>query len=420
MSAKLLLDDDDAAAVSIDPGRRRFGLLIWALIFFNGMAYSAVPVLVPIPGFAGKIATQGSLAAATFLVLIFNRDRLIRPNLFLSLYSLLALLGVTASLRLNAGLGSLFRGGRFVVFIAVLWLLTPLWGRRDRILLQWHILCLSTIIGMVAVGGIIAPGKARAIDGRLASVLWPIPPPQVGHYAAVLTGLVIVLLLAREARVGVALPLAGIAFVVLMLTHTRTALIGLIAGLMVATIVLIPVRRRARRVALVVLVGGVLLGTVFTPAVSHWFERGQSSEVVGGFNGRKKVWDAIVHTPRPEFEKIFGHGLTDKSFNGLPIDNSWYSTYVDEGLLGDAFCAAILISLLMLAATRPRGSTLAAALFIIVYCAIASTTETGLGDVSPYLLDLTVAAALLAPSAVDALRERSDRVGERNRAPVAL
>ena len=83
----------------------------------------------------------------------------------------------------------------------------------------------------------------------------------------------------------------------------------------------------------------------------------------------------------------------------MPIDNSWYATFVDKGLLGDVLCAAILISLFMLAATRPWDSSLAIAVFIIVYCAVTSTTETGLGDVSPYLLDLTVAAALLAPAA---------------------
>ena len=101
------------------------------------------------------------------------------------------------------------------MFVGVLWLLTPLWGRRDRVLLQWHIMCLTLIIAMVAVGGIIAPGKARSIDGRLASIVWPIPPTQVGHYAAVLTGLLVVLLLARRSQTSVSrFPIAGVALVV--------------------------------------------------------------------------------------------------------------------------------------------------------------------------------------------------------------
>jgi len=407
VNTQLLIDDTDAPPVNIDPERRRLGLLIWALLFFNGMAFTAVPLLVPIPSEGAKLVTQVSLAAAGLLVLLFNRDRLIRPNLFLSLYSLLALLALMSTVRANAGVGSLLRAGRFTVFIGVLWLLTPLWGRRDRILLRWHMICLTAIIGMVAVGGIVAPGKARAIDGRLSSVIWPIPPPQVGHYAALLTGLIVVLLLAREVHVRVAFPLAAAAFVVLILTHTRTALVALIVGGFAATIVLIPVRRRARRAALAVVVAAVLLGTVFSPVVSGWFQRGQTSAEVGSFNGRQKVWDAIVSTPRSEFETIFGHGLSNKSFNGLPIDNSWYATYLDEGLLGDALCAAIFIALLMLAATRPRDSSLAVAMFIIVYCAVASWTETGLGDVSPYVLDLTIAASLLATSPALTTRHQS-------------
>jgi hypothetical protein len=40
------------------------------------------------------------------------------------------------------------------------------------------------------------------------------------------------------------------------------------------------------------------------------------------------------------------------------------------------------------------------ALFLILYCLFASFTETGMGEASTYLLDLTVAASLLVfPSA---------------------
>jgi hypothetical protein len=36
------------------------------------------------------------------------------------------------------------------------------------------------------------------------------------------------------------------------------------------------------------------------------------------------------------------------------------------------------------------------ALFLVSYCLVASISETGLGDASPYLLSLVVAASLLA------------------------
>jgi multisubunit Na+/H+ antiporter MnhF subunit len=96
---------------------------------------------------------------------------------------------------------------------------------------------------------------------------------------------------------------------------------------------------------------------------------------------------------------IFGFGLSNNSFDGLPIDDSWLSIYQDQGIFGDVLCGAILLSLLLIAAFRPRGPTRALALFLLVYCLIASFTETGLGQASTYMLDLTIAASLLAPSA---------------------
>jgi O-antigen ligase len=190
--------------------------------------------------------------------------------------------------------------------------------------------------------------------------------------------------------------LAGSALAVLLLTHTRTALLALLAGIVCAMLSLLTVRRRVRQVAVVMLVAGVLGATVLAPSVRSWFSRGQSSELVGQLNGRREVWDALVKAPRSRVTELFGIGLTNKSFNGLSIDNSWLATYQDQGLVGDALCAAIIISLLVLATTRPRGPCVAVAVFLVVYCSVASFTETGLGDVSPYVLDLAVAAALLA------------------------
>jgi O-antigen ligase len=335
---------------------------------------------------------------------VFNRDRLVRPNLFLTLYSLLAASALIASLRFEAGKGAIFRSGRFAIFLVALWLLTPLWGRRDQILLRWHVICLSAVVGSVVLGYMVAPGVATEAGGRLAGDLWPIPPTQVGHYAAMLAGTAFILAVARRMRARVAVPLAVIAFAVLLQTRTRTALIGVIVGALCGLLVLSPVRRRARQILIVVIVLGTLFMTVFRAEVAHWYTRGETAETVSSFNGRKTVWDALMHAPRTQFELIAGHGLTDKSFNGIAIDNSWLAVFQDEGLIGVSLCAAIFVSLLLLALTRRAGPALAVAVFIIVYCLIAATTETGLGDVSPYILDLTVAAALLA-------QDRGPRMG---------
>jgi hypothetical protein len=92
-------------------------------------------------------------------------------------------------------------------------------------------------------------------------------------------------------------------------------------------------------------------------------------------------------------------GLGDKSFDGLPIDNSWLAVYQEQGLVGAAVVAAIILVLGGVALLRPPSLQRACAIFLISYCAIASYTEAGLGDASPYLLHLAVAASLLAAPA---------------------
>ncbi len=109
----------------------------------------------------------------------------------------------------------------------------------------------------------------------------------------------------------------------------------------------------------------------------------------------------MVTDPRDKFEVIFGFGLSNKSFNGLPIDGNWLAAYLDLGLFGVCVCAAILLFLLVSAYFQPRGAERALALFLITYCLLSSFTETGLSDASIYLLEVTLAASMLVPSLAD-------------------
>jgi hypothetical protein len=61
--------------------------------------------------------------------------------------------------------------------------------------------------------------------------------------------------------------------------------------------------------------------------------------------------------------------------------------------------ATILIILIIFAATHRRAIRRSVALFLIAHCRVASITETDLGDASPHLLELVVAASLLAAPA---------------------
>jgi hypothetical protein len=292
--------------------------------------------------------------------------------------------------------GSTYRAGRLILFVVVLWLLTPWWGAPDLPLLRAHLLCQRVIILSVWLGALLAPGAAFSTSGRLSGVLWPMPPPQVAHYAAVLFGCTVILWFCGVVAgrgMAVTLVAAGAA---LLATHTRTALLGAVIGLVVAGASLLLGYARVRRTTVVVLLGSLAAWMVFSPLIVSWLARGQSAADLAQLTGRTKVWAAIGQQKLTTMQELFGTGLGNKSFGGLPIDSTWVATNLELGRLGVAIVVALLLALLLAAVTRPAGPRRAIALFLIVYCLTASFTETGLGDASPYLLELAVAASLLA------------------------
>jgi hypothetical protein len=153
---------------------------------------------------------------------------------------------------------------------------------------------------------------------------------------------------------------------------------------------------RVRRTSATLSVIAIIAASFFAQLIVGWLSRGQTFEEATQLTGRTQVWSSISGLQRPWLEGIFGSGLSNKSFNGLPIDSNWLAVYLDQGWFGLMVDAALLIILILLAATHQRGVRRALALFLVAYCLVASITETGLGDASPYLLELVVAASLLA------------------------
>ena len=374
---------------------------VWAALFVNVLAFSGLPTVFPIPTTVGQLITQGSLILAFLLALMANRAGVMRPNVFLVLLSLLAVVALMVSIHNEFIFGSTFRACRLIGFIAVLWLLTPWWGRSDLALLRSHIWCLRIVIGTVLVGAVLAPGAAFSFEGRLSGALWPIPPTQVAHYAAVLLGCTVVLWLGGALRGRTAVLTLAITAAALIGAHTRTALIAMIVGLVVGAASMFVGHARVRRASAVLGVIAVIGVSLFSPLLVDWFWRGQSAEEAAQLTGRTKVWTEILGLQRSSLEQAFGSGLSNKSFNGLSIDNNWLAVYLDQGWFGIALVALLLLVLIFLAVMHRRGVRRAAALFLITYCLVASITETGLGDASPYLLDLVAAASLLAAPAGD-------------------
>ncbi|MEU2085124.1 O-antigen ligase domain-containing protein [Streptomyces albus] len=374
--------------------------IVWGLLVLNTLGSAGAETVIPLPRSLIQMVTMGALAAAFALALALNPRLRIRPSAFVLLLTLLLVPSVLSSLHLESGFGALFRCARLALFVSTLWLLTRWWG-GGLTFVRHHIRMYFAVLGSVAAGAVVSPGAAmpELYGGRLVGALWPLTPPQIGQYAAVIIGLAVLLVLSGHTdRVSAAVVIVP-SLVLLLLTHTRTATLGLLIGLALAISSLVLTSAAARRFFSWAVLCAAVAGVGFASALREWFLRGQSQENLSSLTGRAKVWDALLAAPRTTSEKVFGVGLGDKSFGGLPIDNSWLAVYHEQGWIGIALVATALVVLGGVALLRPPSPARACAIFLISYCAIASYTEAGLGDASPYLLHLAVAASLLAAPA---------------------
>lgn len=379
--------------------RRRVGW-VWGLLVFNVMTYSAGPTnLIPLPHQLGKALPELALGVALILILSANKRLLVRPNIYLILMTVMCLIAAIMSFRGYFGHGSTIRWLRFAVFVGALWLTTPWWGRRDFMILHFQRRALMVIIGTVLIGMAISPTKAFALagGGRLGGALWPIQPTQVAHYAAVLVGISVVLWLAGDLRTRWTAGVAVVAFGVLLLTHSRIALVSMLAGVLVGGLSLFLSRKRVRRAFLVAILVAGFGALSFSPLITGWFARGENAQSLSNLSGRTNAWSAVLAQPRTETNTLLGYGMSNDGANGLSIDSSWLATYQDQGLVGDVLVGLVLLSLLIVALITPRGPARAVALFLIVYCIVESFTQTGLGEPSDNTLDLAVAMSLLMP-----------------------
>ncbi|MFJ3234441.1 O-antigen ligase domain-containing protein [Streptomyces sp. NPDC086787] len=372
----------------------------WGLLILNTLGSAGAKTIVPLPRSLIQMATMGSLVAAFALALMVNLRLRIRPSAYVLLLTLLLVPSVISSANLESGFGALFRCARLALFVGTLWLLSRWWD-GGLTFVRHHIRMYFAVLGSVAAGLVISPGAALPdlYGGRLVGALWPLTPPQIGQYAAVIIGLTVLLVLDHRADGTSAALVIVPSLVLLALTHTRTATLGLLVGLALAIGSLILTSAAARRFFAWAVLCAVVAAVGFASALQAWFLRGQSQENFTSLTGRAKVWDALLAAPRTTTEYLFGMGLGDKSFGGLPIDNSWLAVYNEQGVTGVGLVAAIIVVLGGVALLRPPSLSRACAIFLISYCAIASYTEAGLGDASPYLLHLAVAASLLATPA---------------------
>jgi hypothetical protein len=373
--------------------RRRVNVA-WGLLFFNSMTYTGGSIL-PLPTSVGKGLAQAALPLALFVLLTVNPQVKVRPNAFLCIVSLLVMGTVLTAVQ-TRHLDSVFLTLRFAGYVGALWMLTPWWGRSDMMLLRIHLRWIYVALGLALLGMLISPGKAFAFDGRLEGVLWPMTATQLGQYGAVAVGLTVLLWLGRQ--LSGRLSLAGVTFAMalLLLTHTRTAVVALVAGMLMAGLSVFAVNARVRKF-FAAIVGAVSIAvTTAGGFIATWLYRGENVQGLTSLTGRTNFWALVLEEPRTTFQQIFGFGLSNASIDGNPIDSNWLAAYQMEGYFGAVACGMMLAFLLAAALFQSQGIRRALILFLVMYCTVASFTEDALPDITTYLLHLVVAASLLA------------------------
>jgi hypothetical protein len=184
----------------------------------------------------------------------------------------------------------------------------------------------------------------------------------------------------------------------IVLSHTRTALIAMVAGILIAGLSLFTAKARVRK--FFAAAGAVVSIAVMTTAslVTTWLARGEKGQSLDSLTGRTDFWSLVVHLPRNKFQEIAGFGLSNASINGFPIDSNWLTAYMEQGFFGVIVCATMVLFLLIAAFFQPPGLRRALALFLITYSLVASFTQVGIANPTTYLLELSLAGALLVPS----------------------
>jgi O-antigen ligase len=194
--------------------------------------------------------------------------------------------------------------------------------------------------------------------------------------------------------------------VIIALSQSRTT------GASVAVLVLFLIIRGTRhgRLRLSMITAAViylLFSVTFTDAIQYFGTRGGTSSIESA-GSRMVAWNAVLNMDRSPMQTVLGEGLAGKSIavTGRPgvelgtwtpqiFDSSWFSAFVQAGLIG----VVLLIALVVYAATqalrnaRPANDLLFA---LVVFVVFRSVFESGLLDASMSFLAFMVVSMCAA------------------------
>jgi hypothetical protein len=376
---------------------RRTAAAVWILVFGSCLAWTGRPYyVIVLPPRIEQLGTAIAVVVAFWLALKLNPRFKLKGSWPVWLYALLPVVALMPALSGSAGgLGTIARASRFLFALIALALVAPVWRSDPWVITNAHTRALRLCIGAALIS--LAIGLGLNGEGRLISQVPALQPPQVGQLAALLVGMSAIQILSHSPRLPRCSLWMVLGVVALLLSKTRTPLIAGAVALGVAILILAVSHSRAREVVVTLVLLGPALFLVLEPAVETFLSRGQNDELLSTLTGRTLAW-ARVHTfPRTGFQELFGIGYGDKSIDGLPIDNGYLATYHEAGKIGLVIVCVAMAVILLRAFSYPKAANRAMAIFLLTFVAVASYTETGIGDMSAYVMHVLLAGILLTP-----------------------
>jgi hypothetical protein len=388
-------NDDHDDLQRIDGPAGRSARTAWFLVFLAGLAWSINQegFVVVLPGRAEQIGAVLCVAVAGWLALRSNPRLTVGRTWFLLLLAVLPTLALIGPLIGMSGIGAVVRSVRFFLALGIFALISWLWRTDAFVLVRTHIGVMRVMIAAAFVS--LALGQGSSFEGRLIAQVPALVPPQVGQFAAVGTGLAIIAAITRMAGIRRNLVWITLGLIALLMSQTRTAMLALLVALAIAVVSLVPRYERARTIVLGLVLLSIPVFVLASGAAQTWFERGQSDDNLSTLTGRTKAWDLVYEVERTQYTRLFGVGYGDKSIQGLPIDSGYIATFHEVGVVGVGVVIVIMAVLAMRALLDPRPANRAYALFLVVYVAVASYTETGIGDISAYVMHIVLAFSVV-------------------------
>jgi hypothetical protein len=297
-------------------------------------------------------------------------------------YALIAALGGLAATDPSS---SMLRTVRFAaVCLAIIWVSSRLTRSRLAVLFMQFAVTIS-LIALVARA--IHLPSSHLFGSRLDGYLLPLQPNALGLVAA--GGLICAtaLLARKELTLRLFASTAPILGVALILTQSRTSVIGFVLSLLVFA----GPRLSTRSLLIVGLLALTFLLAVFvqTDTQSHpltsILTHNESTTTTATLGSRTSEWKAVLRLNDTVLTKAIGQGLAAKSVEVslssaryAPVDGSWPAAYLSAGLVG-ALMLAISVLATARTAIRKRDDL---AMMMITYLIISSLVTDVFNDIS--------------------------------------